>query len=176
MDEGWVTDALGSEGIVGHTYELPPMAERVGGPYELPEIAGCPPPTSVAFSGAPLYIRHGDVEFWHQHPRPEPKVPTTLEALAGAAYELECAGYEAAAEALDAYAGAMLDGWPAGTEHIEVGFSFGGLVSSITHAVSRAATSIVKNNPVANIVQKAIAPIARTVTSAAQTLINGVRR
>ena len=90
-------------------------------------------------------------------------------------YELECAGYEAAAAALDAYAGAMLDGWPA-DEHIETGFSFGGLFSSITHAVSNVATAVVKNNPVARVVQKAIAPITRTVTSAAQTLVNGVRK
>src|SRR5215831_19036482 len=158
MDDDWVTDALGSEGIVGHTYELPPMQERIGGPYELPAIAGCPPPPSLALSGAPLYVRHGDVEFWHERPRAEPKLRSNLQAIAGAAYELECAGYEAAAEALDAYAGAMLAGWPAGTEHIEVGFSLGGLVSSITHAVSQVATSVVKNNPVARVVQKAIAP------------------
>jgi hypothetical protein len=154
------------------------MEERIGGPYDLPEIGGCPPPQSVAMAGAPLYVRHGDVEFWHERPRTPklPKLRTNLEAISGAAYELECAGYEAAAAALDAYAGAMLDGWPAGSEHIEIGFSLGGFVSSITHAVSNVATSIVKNNPVANLVQKAIAPITKTVTSAAQTLVNGVRK
>lgn len=177
VDDAWVTDVLGSEGIIGHAYELPPMEERIGGPYELPEIGGCPPPPSVAMAGAPLYIRHGDVEFWHGRPSsPARELRTNLEAISGAMYELECAGYEAAAEALDAYAGAMLDGWPAGSEYIETGFSLGGLVSSITHAVSHAATSVVRNNPVAKVVHSAIAPITRTVTSAAQTLVNGVRK
>src|SRR5258706_10770143 len=159
MQDGWVTDVLGSEGIIGHNFELPPMEERIGGPYELPEIGGCPPPESVAMAGAPLYIRHGAVEFWHQGRSPARKLRTNLEAISGAMYEVECAGYEAAAAALDAYAGAMLDGWPAGSEYIETGFSLGGLVSSITHAVSSVATAVVKNNPVAQIVQKAIAPI-----------------
>src|SRR6266542_3193250 len=177
MDDAWVTDVLGSEGIVGHDFELPLMEERIGGPYELPEIGGCPPPASVAFAGDPLYVRHGDVELWHERPSDAaPKLRTNLEAISGALYELECAGYEAAAEALDAYAGAMLDGWPAGSEYIETGFSLGGLVSSITHAVSQVATTVVKNNPVAKVVHNAIAPITRTVTSAAQTLINGVRK
>ncbi len=172
-----MTNVLGSEGIIGHDYELPPMEERIGGPYELPEIGGRPPPPSAALAGAPLYIRHGDVEFWHGRPQETgPQLRTNLEAIAGALYELECAGYEAAAEALEAYAGAMLDGWPAGSEYIETGFSLGGLVSSITHAVSQAATAVVKNNPVAKVVQSAIAPITRTVTSAAQTLVNGVRK
>jgi hypothetical protein len=176
MGDDWVTDVLGSEGIIGHDYELPPMAERIGGPYELPEIGGCPPPRSVAMAGAPLYVRHGDVEFWHQRPRAARKLRTNLEAISGAMYDLECAGYEAAAAALDAYAGAMLDGWPAGSEYIETGFSFGSLVSSISHAVSSVARTVVQNNPVAKIVQKAIAPITRTVTNAAQTLVNGVRK
>lgn len=42
--------------------------------------------------------------------------------------------------------------------------------------MSRAAKGVVKNNPVAKVVQKAIAPISRTVSSAAQTLVNGVRK
>jgi hypothetical protein len=121
-------------------------------------------------------VKHGDVEFWHERPRRRVKLRTHADAVAGAAYELECAGYEAAAAALDAYAGAMIAGWPAGTEAIEVGWSLGGFISSVTHAVSHAASSLVQNNPVARVVQKAIAPITRTVTSAAQTLINGVRR
>src|SRR5229473_979028 len=105
MQHPWVTDVLGSEGIIGHlpSYELPPMAERYGGTYELPPIAGCPPsPASAAMAGAPLYIRHGDVEFWHQHPEgPEGyplaarKLRTNLDAISGAMYDLECAGYEA---------------------------------------------------------------------------------
>ncbi len=76
MDEQWVTDVLGSEGIIGHgDYELPPMEERIGGPYELPEIGGCPPPASVAMAGSPLFIRHGDVEFWHERAKTAPKLP-----------------------------------------------------------------------------------------------------
>ncbi len=178
MEHAWVTDVLGSEGIVGDDYELPPLEERIGGPYELPAIGGCPPPASVAFAGAPLYIRHGDVEFWHGRPPADdaPKLHSSLEAIAGALYELECAGYELAGEVLDAYAGAMLDGWPAGSEYIETGFSLGGLVSSITHAVSQAANAVVNQNPVAKIVKKAIAPIASTVTNAAKTLVDGVRK
>jgi hypothetical protein len=176
QDAEWVTGVLGSEGIMGHNFELPLMQERIGGPYDLPEIGGCPPPASIAMAGAPLYVRHGDVEFWHQRPRPNRKLRTNLEAISGAMYEIECAGYEVAAATLDAYAGAMLDGWPAGTEGIETGFSLGSIVSSVTHAVSHAARGIVKNNPVAKIVQKAIAPISRTVTNAAQTLVNGVRK
>ncbi len=174
MDEAWVTDVLGSEGIIGHNYdyELPPLEERIGGPYELPAMGGLPPPPSVAFSSGPLYVSHGDVEFWHERPRQRAKVRSNADAVAGAAYELECAGYEAAAAALDAFAGAMIAGWPAGTETIEVGFSLGGFISSVTHAAS----SLVQNNPVARIVQKAIAPITRTVTSAAQTLVNGIRK
>lgn len=175
----WVTDVLGSEGIIGDvpTYELPPMAERSGA-YELPWIAGCPPPPSVAMSGAPLYVRHGDVEFWHQRPQaatPDAaahKLRTNLQAISGAMYEIECAGYEAAAQALDAYAGAMLAGWPAGSEFIETGSLFG----SITHALSSVARAVTTQNPIAKIVSKAIAPITRTVSSAAQTLVNGVRK
>jgi hypothetical protein len=176
MQDAWVTDVLGSEGIIGHDYELPPMEERVGEPYELPAIGGCPPPPSAAMAGDPLYIRHGDVELWHQRPSDARKLRTNLEAISGALYELECARCEAAATALDAYAGAMIAGWPAGSETIETGFSFGRLVSSVTHAVSDAANAVVKHNPVAQIVQKAIAPVTKTVTSAAQTLVNGARR
>src|SRR5260221_4654747 len=176
MEEAGATDALAYDDFNGHRHAHPPVEERIGGPYELPEIGGCPPPESVAMAGAPLYIRHGDVEFWHQRRSPARKLRTNLEAISGAMYEVECAGYEAAAAALDAYAGAMLDGWPAGSEYIETGFSLGGLVSSITHAVSHAASSIVQNNPVAKLVQSAIAPITRTVSSAAQTLLNGVRK
>src|SRR5260221_10426554 len=176
MEEAGATDALAYDDFNGHRHAHPPMEERIGGAYELPEIGGCPPPESVAMAGAPLYIRHGDVEFWHQRRSPARRLRTNLEAISGAMYELECAGYEAAAEALDAYAGAMLDGWPAGSEHIETGFSFDSLVSSITHAVSHAATSIVRDNPVAKVVHSAIAPITRSVTSAAQTLVNGVRK
>src|SRR5258705_13394316 len=110
MDNAWVTDVLGSEGIIGYDYELPPLEERIGGPYELPAIGGLPPPPSVAFSSGPLYMRHGDVEFWHQRPRARVKVRSNVDAISGAAYELECAGYEAAAAALDAYAGAMIAG------------------------------------------------------------------
>lgn len=182
MMQPWITDVLGSEGIIGElpTYELPPMGERSGA-YELPWIAGCPPPRSVAMAGAPLYVQHGDVEFWHQRPAgpskfPAHKLRTNLEAISGAMYDIECAGYEAAAQALDAYAGAMLAGWPAGTEHIETGSFFGSLVSSITHAVSDVAKAVTTQNPVAKIVAKAIAPITRTVSSAAQTLVNGVRK
>ena len=176
MQDDWVTGVLGSEGIIGHDYELPLMQERIGGPYDLPIIGGDAPPQSVAMAGAPLYIRHGDVEFWHQRPAANRKLRSNLEAISGAMYEIECAGYEVAAATLDAYAGAMLDGWPAGSENIETGFSLGSIVSSVTRAVGRAAQGVVKNNPVARVVQKAIAPISRTVSSAAQTLVNGVRK
>jgi hypothetical protein len=97
VQDDWVTDVLGSEGIIGGAYELPPMEERIGGAYELPEIGGCPPPRRVAMAGAPLYIRHGEVEYRHQRPKARRKLRTNLEAISGAMYELECAGYEAAA-------------------------------------------------------------------------------
>jgi hypothetical protein len=176
QDEDWVTGVLGSEGIVGHDYELPLMQERIGGPYDLPMIGGCVPPPSVAMSGAPLYVRWGDFEFSYRRPGVQRKLRTNIEAISGALYEVECAGYEVAAATLDAYVGAMLDGWPAGTEYIETGFSLGKLVSSVTKAVGKAAQGVVKHNPVAKVVRKAIAPITKTVTNAAQTLVNGVRK
>jgi len=67
-------------------------------------------------AGAPLYIRHGDVELWHQRPAANRKLRSNLEAISGAMYEIECAGYEVAAATLDAYAGAMLEGWTAGSQ------------------------------------------------------------
>jgi hypothetical protein len=39
-------------------------------------------------AGTPLYIRHGDVEFWHQRPKANRKLRTNLEAISGTVYEL----------------------------------------------------------------------------------------
>ena len=122
------SDVLGSEGIMG--YELPEMQERVGGPYELPLIAGCAPPRSVAGSAwNPAAL--GALEATRRAAGPRTPIQNLLaarqrqlrarSALAGVSYALECAGYDAAHKALVSYAGAMIAGWPAGSEWIEVG-------------------------------------------------------
>lgn len=102
------SDVLGSEGIIG-AYELPEMAERVGGPYELPIIGGCAPPPSVAGTMWPR-------SFGMPAARRPVRSLRQLTAIAGASYAIECAGYVQAERTLLAAAGAMLAGWPAGSE------------------------------------------------------------
>ena len=108
-----------------------------------------------------------------------PMLPRTFAAGGGdgpiigdAAYELECAGYEAAAATLDAYAGALLSGY-ASNPRIEVGWGLGSLVSSVCSAVSSVARAVA--TPVARAVQAVVAPITKTVSAAARTLVNGIR-
>lgn len=184
-------DVWGSEGIMGtgaEPYELPPMAERVGGPYELPLMSGCAPPPSVAGAAWPALSALHAIR--QPGARPANVAPAlaalraaqlmrqrqgglafgparsmrNLTAIAGASYAIECAGYEAAHDMLVSSAGAMIAGWPAGSE-FEVGF-FG----SIVKAVKKVGKSVGKA------VSTVTRPIAKTVSSAAKTLVDGVKK
>ena len=159
------SDVLGSEGIMG-AYELPEMQERVGGPYELPIIGGCTPPSSVAghmWGPATLGVRRRSMGLGPDY------VPIrslrSLTAIAGASYAIECIGYEVAHDTLLANANGMIAGWPAGSE-FEVGSIFGSIANFAKGAVKS----------VGHAVAKATAPIRKTVSAAANTLIEGVRK
>lgn len=147
--EPWVSDVLGSEGIMGA--ELPS--------YELPDvISGCAPGWHVSGCGSGAQRSQALRSFGPA------RSMRSLTAIAGASYAIECAGYEHAHDLLLATAGAMIDGWPAGSE-FEVGF-FGSIVKAVKGAakgIGRAASAIAR-------------PIAKTASAAAKTLVAGVRK
>lgn len=203
MDEG--TMELQSSEFEGFDYELPEMEEREG-PYELPWVEGCPVP-STAFAGAkysaafrrakPPWKNAVFVHDYLRHipnkPYGKPEVHVMEHYRHAAAGHVENAMYAAAADALEAYAGALV----AGDEpYTEVGSIFGDIVSVATNAVSSVAQAVTA--PIVPIVQAVTAPIApaisaiakplqfaankiimpvvSTATNAAKTLVSGIRK
>lgn len=134
------SDVYGSEGIMG-AYELPEMQERVGGPLDLPMIGGCAPPSSVAgahwlyqtspghFMPTRRALRAMYPNLYNRRGRPYAAIG------AGTSYELECAGYEEAHRTLVAAAGAMIAGWPAGSEFV-VGFAGPMVIGSLNDNIA----------------------------------------